>query len=298
MKATHSAISGKKFVSHLEGIFWEWLPVLILFLCPALALAQMTPQEVAANPQPLVKRTAENELHASNGGHPYRFTIRKVNDGKITTKEIIETKDGDVARLVAINDKPLNPDQEKTELARLNNLLAHPELQQRRHQAEQKDSARGDEMVRLLPNAFIYHFEGMVQGPNGPAYRLTFKPNPNFNPPDREADVFAGMVGELRVDQKQERIVQIDAHLIRDVDFGWGILGKLYKGGSFFVKQADVGDQHWENTYLKLDLTGVALMFKSLSFQTTEESSDFRPVPPEIDYKQAIKMLEARPPAS
>ena len=251
----------------------------------------------AGDPQALVRRTAHNELHVSNSGHPYRFQLRKVDEGRITTKEIIETKDGDVARLIAINDKPLNPEDQQRELDRLNNLLAHPELQEHRHQNEQKDSGRGDEMVRLLPDAFIYHYEGMVQGPNGPCYRLTFKPNPNFRPPDREADVFAGMVGELWVDQKQERIVQINARLIKDVEFGWGILGRLYKGGSFFVKQADVGDHHWEATYMKLDLTGVALLFKSLSFQTTEESSNFKPVPPQIDYRQAIKMLEAESPA-
>jgi hypothetical protein len=35
----------------------------------------------------------------------------------------------------------------------------------------------------------------------------------------------------------QERIVKLDAHLIDDVNFGWGILGKLYKGGSLTIEQ-------------------------------------------------------------
>jgi hypothetical protein len=56
------------------------------------------------------------------------------------------------------------------------------------------------------------------------------------------------MVGELWVDQAQLRLVKIDAHLISDVNFGWGVLGRLYKGGSILVENADVGLHHWETT--------------------------------------------------
>jgi hypothetical protein len=98
----------------------------------------------------------------------------------------------------------------------------------------------------------------------------------------------------LWVDQGQQRLVKLDAHLIADVNFGWGILGKLYKGGSILVEQADVGDQHWEATHMKLDLTGKALMLKSLSFQTTEDASDFHPVP-DAGYKEAIALVESLP---
>jgi len=238
-----------------------------------------------------VRRASQNELNSSNQHHPYRYQLHKIDDGKVTTKQIVETKDGDVARLVAVNDKPLDADAEKAELDRLNNLAAHPELQEHRRKREQEDSDRANKMIRLLPDAFSYHFEGMADGPNGPCYRLSFKPNPDFSPPDREAEVYHGMAGELWVDKAQERMVKLDAHLIDDVNFGWGILGKLYKGGSILVEQADVGDHHWETTHMKLSLTGKALLIKSLSFQTTEDATRFEPVPPEMGYQGAIKLL-------
>jgi hypothetical protein len=242
--------------------------------------------------QTIVKNASYNELKAGNEGHPYRYELHKIDDDKVTTKIIVETKDGDVARLISRNNQPLSPEANQAELDRLNNLRDHPEIQAHRHKKEQEDGVRENEMIRLLPDAFVYHYEGMVQGPNGPAYRLTFQPNPNFTPPDREAEVYHGMEGELWVDQAQERMVRLDAHLIADVNFGWGILGKLYKGGSILVEQADVGDHHWEATHMKLDLTGKALMFKSLSFQTTEDASDFHPVPND-GYQQAIALLES-----
>lgn len=270
---------------------WRLLFLSSLLLPVPAVSAQAPADDKANNPVALVRRASQNELHSSNGHHPFRYELHKIDDGKITTKEIVETKDGDVARLIAVNDKPLGPDAEKIELDRLNTLAAHPELQEHRHKREQEDSDRANEMIRLLPDAFLYHYEGMVDGPNGPCYRLSFKPNPNFEPPDREAEVYHGMAGELWIDKEQERMVKLDAHLIDDVNFGWGILGKLYKGGSILVEQADVGDRHWETTHMKLSLTGKALLFKNLSFQTTEDASHFEPVPADMGYQAAIKML-------
>ncbi len=261
---------------------------------PSATLALASPQtsnNYANDPVTLVRHASYNELHQVAPPYPVRYRLRKQDDKGVTTKEIVPTKDGDVARLIAKNDKPLTPEQNQAELDRLNNLLAHPEIQERRHKREQEDNGRADEMIRLLPDAFLYTYLGMTDGPNGPAYRLSFKPNPDFHPPDREAEVYHGMEGELCIDQGQERIVKLDAHLIADVNFGWGILGKLYKGGSLTIEQKDVGHRHWEATLMRLNLTGIALMFKPLSFQTTETSTDFQPVPVNMSYQKAIELL-------
>jgi hypothetical protein len=272
-------------VSYRAAALWA----ISLCLC-GVARAETTPQSVAADPTALVRRASQNEL-GTGDGHPRRYTLRKIDDGKITTKEIVETKDGDVARLISTGDKPLSGDAEQAEIARLNNLLAHPEIQEHRHKKEQEDSNRANEMIRLLPDAFLFHFEGMVDGPNGPCFRLSFKPNPNFTPPDREGEVYHGMAGELWIDQRQERMVRLDAHLISDVNFGWGILGKLFKGGTIVVEQKDVGNGHWETTHMQLRLQGKILMIKSLDIQTTEDANNFEPVRPQMGYQEAVHML-------
>ncbi|MFT4112230.1 hypothetical protein [Silvibacterium sp.] len=266
-----------------------------LFFAPHSLAAQATPDSVASDPVPLVRRAAENELKSSSL-HPYRYQLHKIDDGRISTKMIVETKDGDVARLVAYGDKPLGPIGYQNEVDRLKTLLDHPEIQEHRRKREQEDSNRANEMIRMLPDAFLYHSEGLVDGPSGPAFRLTLKPNPSFHPPDREAEVYAGMEGELWIDQKQERMVRLDVHLIDDVNFGWGILGKLYKGGSILVEQKDVGDGHWEQFHFKMDLHGKALMFKTLNLSTTEDESDFAPVSAGWGYQDAVKFLLAQNP--
>jgi hypothetical protein len=251
----------------------------------------------AIDPQKIVRDASWNELHAPSPGRSFRFRQRKVDPKVSTVKEIFETRDGDVARLIEKDGKPLPPDEEQAEMERLKNLLAHPELQEHRHKKEQEDGARGDEMVRMLPDAFLYTADGMVDGPNGPCYRLRFRPNPAFTPPDREGQVYHGMVGELWVDQAQLRLVKVDAHLVSDVNFGWGVLGKLYKGGSILVENADVGLHHWETTHMKLQLQGKIMMMKSVDFSTTEDYSNFQMMPQELSYQEAIRLLQNGPAA-
>jgi hypothetical protein len=270
-----------------------WNHVVLSAVLVVLFSAKLGAQEPPEDPVALVRAASWNELHATNSAHPFRFRLRKQDENGSTTKDIIETKDGDIARLIAVNDKPLIPDRAQAERARLDNLLAHPELQAHRHKKEQDDSNRSNEMVRLLPDAFLYTYRGTVNTPNGPAWRLSFIPNQNFIPPDREAQVYHGMAGELWIDCAQKRMARLDAHLISDVNFGWGVIGRLYKGGTILVMQKDVGENHWETIQLKLNLTGKILMVHSVTFQTLEDSSDFRPVSNTLTYKDAIHILES-----
>lgn len=269
---------------------------LLLDVDPAVAPTQ--PTLTAAEVQKIVRGASWNELHASGPPHYFRFRISEQNPNSSDVKLVIQTRDGTVVRTIEKGGRPLSAADDRAEIARLRNLLAHPEIQQRHHRSESQNSNREDELVRMLPDAFLYTYEGMVQGPNSPCYQLSFKPNPAFVPPDREGEVFHGMVGEVWVDQAQLRIVRVDAHLVSDVNFGWGVLGTLYRGGSILEENKDVGRQgvhHWESTKLRLRLTGKILMFKSVDYSTSQFSTDFQPVPSDTTYQQAIQMLLSDP---
>lgn len=272
---------------------------ILLALAPAWVLSAPTDQPVAIDPIALVHRAIQNRFDEDRNHRPLRYLLRKVDGAHDTTKDIIETKDGDVARLVAINGQPLSAQANQAELDRLHTLADHPEIQEHRRQREKKDTDRVNRMMKLLPDAFLYRFEGVVPCSAGQCYRLSFSPNPQFTPPDVESAILRGMAGDVVIDRAQERLTRLDAHLITDVDFGWGIIGRLDKGGTIQMEQTDIGGHDWELTSLKINMKGKALMVKSLSFQITEEASHFSPVPNAgstdgVDYRKAIELLENR----
>lgn len=289
------------------------LPALALLLAVS-ASAQTQPP--AADPGALVHRAVNNYLAQLAAHHPDRFFFHKHDEARDFTQEIMETAQGDVALTLAGGGKPLSPANHQIQIDRLNNLAAHPSLQVHRQQREQEDSARIEKLLRLLPDAFVYRYDSVIPcvvtvpptiplpgeplppppaAPVPPAqcYRLIFTPKPDWNPPDAESRVFSGMSGELWIEQSQERLVRLSARLISDVDFGWGIVGRLNKGGTIFLEQTQFPGGDWELSRMNLNLTGKILLIKAVSFRMTEEMTGYSPLPPNLDYRKAIQMLES-----
>jgi len=241
--------------------------------------------------QALVDRALANELSAAqDASHPMRYQLRKTSPRYTSTKQIVETKDGDVARLIEVFDKPLGQTDDENEQARLAQLMGDPGKQRKRKQAEEDDAGRALKVLRALPNALLYQYAGSGEGPAGKVEKFTFRPNPGFSPPDLETQVLTQMVGEIWIDPVRQRVARLEGHLQQDVDFGWGILGRLNKGGWITIDQADVGGGQWRTVRFQMVMSG-RVVFKNRVFDTTEDQTHFAPVLPGISYQQAIKML-------
>lgn len=254
------------------------------------------PTLTPAETQALVQRALATESAAaqdlSHVSHPMRYQLRKTSPRLTSTKEIVETRDGYVARLLSINDQPLSQEDEQKEQSRLDALLNDPGLQQHRKQSEDSDTARAMKVLRVLPTAFVYEFAGAGTGANGTVEKFSFKPNPHFDPPDLETGVLTAMAGEIWIDPAQERVVRLAGSLQQDKDFGLGILGELDKGGLVEIDQADVGGHQWRIVHLKLVMNG-RVLFRAKNSNSVQEYTQFVPLPPDLSYRQAIQMLRA-----
>jgi len=272
------------------------LPFFLLFSWAGAALGQ--PAAAALSPtqaQALVARALATEVRTARDlSHPMRYRLRKSSPRLTTTKEIAETRDGDVARLVAINDQPLSPDDELQEQARLDALLSDPSRQHHRKQSEESDTGIVLKLLRMLPQAFLYEYEGVGQGSAGAVEKFRFHPNPAFSPPDMETQALTAMSGELWIDAAQERVTRLEGHLQQDTDYGWGILGKLDKGGWIVLEQAEVGAGQWRIARFQIKME-LRILFKEKSFDSVQEMTQYAPVPAGLDYRQAIQMLRGGP---
>ncbi len=277
-----------------------FLPALLGGACLVTApcRAQIEPApESGIDPLKIVRNAAFNEQRSLPVKYPFRYLYRKEEDGRVTLKEVVESRDGMVSRLLANNGRPLDAEGNEKELARLHQLQQDPEARKKREKRERAERERADGMVRLLPQAFLYSYAGTVAGPSGPCWRLLFQPNPAFVPPSREAEVYRGMAGEIWVDRAQQRLALFQAHLVSDVNFGWGVVGRLDKGGTFLIKQKDVGGGRWAPWSLRLRLSGKILLVKSLHVEMDEVFTDFEPIPA-LPFQAAVEELEKAPLAS
>ena len=275
-------------------IMRRFLIALWLISCAVLLSGRTPAQSLSeAQAKALVSRALATELSvARDPSHPMRYLLRRSTPRLTSTKEIIETRDGDVARLLSVNDQPLAPNEDQKELARLGTLAANPNLQKHRKDSEDEDASIVLKLLRMLPNAFQYQYAGSLNGPSGIVHRFTFKPNPGFNPPDLETQALTAMSGELHIDAAQERVIHLEGRLQQDTNYGWGILGKLNKGGWVILEQANVGDKQWRIVNVRMEMN-LRVVFRNKYINTTEQMTRYTPVPAGIDYRKAIEMLRS-----
>ena len=262
------------------------------------AAQDTSPPQVPAGE--LVRATVANEVAAANGPSVrHMFRSHKQTPKGSQTRLYVETSEAMAAMLIAINDQPLTPQQQQGDTNHLNWLMNNPD-QLRKKQAHEKDDAeRSLRIVKALPDAFLYEYASSEKGAPGlgrtgqELLRLNFRPNPAYSPPSRIEQVLAGMQGYLLIDTTSRRLACIDGRIFKDVTFGWGIIGRLDKGGHFLVQQADVGDGSWEITHMSLNITGKILLFKGLSMVSDEVFTDFRRVPENLTFAQGVELLRA-----
>jgi hypothetical protein len=262
------------------------------------AQEQFKAQEQFPTPEHLVDDALANELRAAQDAtHPMRYLLRKSSPRLTTAKQIIETREGAVARLVAINDQPLSAADAQKERDRLDALLADPDLQRHRRQSQQRDTGRALKVLRALPQAFLYQHIGSADTAAGRMEKFSFRPNPAFNPPDLETEVLTAMSGEIWIDAAHARVTRLQGHLDQDVDFGWGILGLLHKGGWIVIEQANVGMGQWRTVRFQMQMSA-RVFFRNRAFDMTEDESQFSSVPAGMSYVQGIEMLRTEPAAA
>lgn len=271
-----------------------WRTAILLFSAFAFAAplfaAQPDKASLPPNAADLVRAVVNHELEHQNNPQLFTWKERIAKPSRTITKQMVETPQGIISRVTAINDKPLSGEERKRDDDRINRLLDPKQMADKRKQQKQ-DEDRTLKMVRSLPDAFRYEYAGTETAPDGHVLvRLKFTPNPSFDPPSRETLVFEGMQGSMVLDRTAMHLVSIDGTLFKDVTIGWGIIGRLNRGGRFYVQQAEVYKGHWDQVKLELDFNGKALIFKSIRIKESDTQFDFQPVQ-NMNVAQALDFL-------
>ena len=223
------------------------LAITITLLAGVSAVLAFSTDRPAESPVELVRRTVQREIAPGNSDARAMFVDRKETPHGSQTKLIVETRDGMAGMLIAINDKPLTPEQRQGEEARLSELAHNPEALKKKQKSEKEDAERITRIMKALPDAFLYEPDGTTVGE--PDNRESWRPvgPPQVSPESQIQSAQPRGAGAYRnaglpADRRRASIAsqEIDGTLSKEVGFGWGILGHLDRGGHFLVEQAEV----------------------------------------------------------
>ena len=237
----------------------------------------------------LVRQTVNSEVAADQADHS-RWIYYEVDrkPGSSIEQWVAQTSKGDVNRVLRKNGHPISKPQQRKAVEQ---FLHDSDAQQQQRQSGRKDAQEAESLLKMLPDAFIWS----IVSKNKILTVFHFKPDPNFNPPGRQARVFAAMEGDMTVNNEQRRIKRLKGVLIHDVNFGWGLLGSLKKGGSFQVDREQVAPGFWQITETHVHIQGRALLFKTISEQEDDVKSHFARQSDNVTLTQAAEAVMNQP---
>jgi len=234
---------------------------------------------------------AKHETAPPAAASYYRYLRRLETPGKVRVLETIETPQGTVSRLLSLNGQPVSSQENQKIEQFFDKLLQDTGLQRQRLKAQRQEEERVKRLIAALPDAFLYDLEGTEK--DSGYLRLKFRPNPQFDPPSREARIYQGMTGMLWIEPRGERMAKIEGRLFKDVEFGWGILGKLHQGGYLLMEQGQAADGSWQTKAVKLQISGRIFFFKTFVLDQRQSVYDFQKIPP-LTLAQAVERLRQK----
>jgi hypothetical protein len=259
------------------------------------------------NPLPnsayLVREVVYNELHDHDTHGYWRYWVERHLSKETQLQQAVETAEGPVARLEQSNGRPLSVDARGDEDRRIEHLLSSPSEQARHRKEYAEDEHRIGRILALLPDAFLYgpvEEEAKTQQmAECPCYHMRFRPNPDYPAHSIESRIFHAMTGDVWISASHKRLVRLDGKLQENVDFGFGIFGRLYKDGWFRLERTHVnaagvsgsGNGDWKTQRLEVHMVGRAMLFKTIAHETSEVRGGFSPVPSGLSLQQAAALV-------
>jgi hypothetical protein len=253
----------------------------LLSAAPSYCAATQSPDEIVAT-------VVNNEIKVEASDHSrwmYRDAYKSPEKDQV--KLVVQTPQGNLSEIIEDHGQPPSAQVHQADLAHMQQLLVDPALRERQRRAEAHDGQQADDLMRLLPTAFIWQITGREHG----QIMLAYRPDPHFSPPSMSSRVLSSMSGTLVVDEHSMRLVKLTGRLMQSVNFGWGLLGHIEAGGTFLVSRTEITPGEWQITETRVHISGHALFFKTIGDQEDEVTSDYHPVPDSVDMNKAAEMI-------
>jgi hypothetical protein len=253
-----------------------------IFLVPSSAVT--ADQDLRA----VVSKMVENELNAQKNPRYWMYLDNKRERNHSQVDRVLQLPECWMTWPVSIDGRPPTAAERQHARGEIDKLVHDQDARRKNHRDIESDLQKANSVLKILPEAFLFIRDGRA----GRSIKLKFRPDPKYDPSSNEAKVFHRMQGTLLIDAAEIRLARLNGYLISDVDFGLGILGKVYRGGTFEVVQSRLLPKVWEVSRLDVHISGRALLFHTIGEQQHETKTQFKRVPSGLTLAQAAALVE------
>ena len=200
-------------------------------------------------------------------------------------------------RLVQINDKPLDEQEQKKEEEKLNKFLAKyrdesESEREKRLEKEKKEREEGRLFLKDVVNAYDFRLLGEEVIDGVGTWVIEANPRPDFHPTQPHADMLKKIKGKVWIEKKNYNWVKVDAEATDTISFGL-FLFRIHPGSRFSFQQSFVNNEVW--VMKRLDIEGGAriALFKNENVEQEDVLSNFRKFVTTVKILPDTKEVEA-----
>jgi hypothetical protein len=268
------------------------LALLLLMVRPSPGQSASEPAPEAAplpDPKSLLSEVEHNEKRMEALQRDYTYHVHTeqqelTKDGGVKKTETEDaeslTLDGvRVNRIVAKNGRPLTPEEQQKESARLDKDVAKAKERRARLQAKGAETdERGEE---VLPLSRILEL-GTFSNPrrvdlNGrPAIVLNYEGNPQAKTHSAFETIMRDVEGTVWVDEADRIMVRAEGHFRDDFKLGGGLMADVHKGSHFSFQATRVGEGVWLPGTIDGEGSVRLLLFAHFNGRVHLTASDYR----------------------
>jgi hypothetical protein len=255
-----------------------------------LVLCSVVFPQTSPDAQELVRQAVGNELAMPFVANNCTYQYHREASGRHETLMMVKSSGLLVGKVVRIDNAPISKDQEKKEDDQLWRLLHDSGAQQQQRKKQDRFEHVVRELVAALPQAFRYtQTQAEVAADGGRLIHLAFQPAPDFRPATTGLELLRGLSGTMVIDERQKRIVRLAAQIFREMDFGWGFLVHLNKGGNLLLEREPTRPPGADLHAFAVNVDGRILLLKKLDIHWSFDH--FTYLERTVDLASAIGLL-------
>jgi hypothetical protein len=261
----------------------------LLALCasiPCLLAAQN-----ATDAREIVRRAVEFNQKNAALARNYTFLERdetRMLDGSGKPKKAPESRTFDVTllegspyrRLVARNDRPLPPQEERKEQEKLRKSVDErrketPAERERRISEWDRKQEHQRAPFQEIPDAFDLRLAAEETLDGRDVYVIAATPKPGYKPKLAAAAYFPKIKGKLWIDKQDNRWVKAEFESLDTISFG-GILVRLARGSRATFEETRINDEVWLPKRVRVDASARVMLVAAARAQVDIAFSNYR----------------------
>lgn len=218
----------------------------------------------------------QTHVQLDSGGKPKKtevkvYQVLRAPDPDDTYQRLL-SKDGVSVPAKELEKQDRKHQEEVEDRERKRKRKSPAELEKMRAEEEREENEVIDDVFAMYDIRII----GRESVDGHPVIRLAFKARPGYKPKTRDGKIMQKIAGQAWVSEDDHELARIDAEVIDNISFGFGLLAKLNKGTRITGERHKFNEEVWLPSRIEILVNLRLFMLKGLNTREIIEYSDHK----------------------